>query len=150
MKKIILEMSFLALSLLTAIASLLGLILLPAPGEYLIITLIMGLGWTATCLVLIRDSSLKIIRSKMKHRRDKKCIELFISKIKEKYPKLYITYDYNEKDDEFEIWHNSHQLQFGTSGFVSFAGSLMVSILEDRDIYNYSFGYDYFKCTDPY
>lgn len=70
-------------------------------------------------------------------------VEQFIEIIKDKYPKLYVDYDYNLELDLIEIWHNDSDLQFNNHDFLCFAGKTIKDILFKNDIYNFYFGYDY-------
>lgn len=77
----------------------------------------------------------------------KKYIEQFIGIIKGKYNDLYVDYDYNSELDLFEIWHNDYELQFNNHEFLVFAGEMIKDILCKNNIYNFYFGYDYYKST---
>ncbi len=75
----------------------------------------------------------------------KETINIFINKIKEKYPDLDIFVDYDEEVNEYDIWHTDAKLQFGDSNFCKFVGGLMQEYLFSNGIYNFSFGYDHMK-----
>ena len=77
-----------------------------------------------------------------------KYIEEFISSIKKKYDKLVIGYDYDEEEDVYDIWHNSENLQYNDTDFLYFVGSLIKEKLYKNDIFNFSFGYDYYKSKE--
>ena len=73
-------------------------------------------------------------------------IQEFISKIKSKYGSAVdVQYEYNIKNKEYDIWHNNAQLQFESKEFQEFIGEQINTILFDNDVFDFSFGYDYFK-----
>ena len=75
-----------------------------------------------------------------------KYIVKFIGEIKTQYPELIIEYEYDEKEDQYKIWHTNREIQFGnTSDFLDCCGNLLRTILYNNNIYNFSFGYDYYK-----
>jgi hypothetical protein len=61
---------------------------------------------------------------------------------------LYISYDYDEYTDEFEIWHNNSNLEFDNEDFGDFVGGLIVDMFFEKGIFNLSWGYDYDKSKD--
>ena len=64
-------------------------------------------------------------------------------KIKEKYPDLYMGYSYDAKEDYYHIWHINSHLQYEDENFLDFIGSLIKECFYSKDIFNFSFGYDY-------
>lgn len=81
----------------------------------------------------------------MRTKKENQFVETFISQIKGKYKDIIINYEYNEELDEYDIWHNNKILQFESEDFLTFVGTLMKKILHSNDVFNFSFGYDYFK-----
>lgn len=79
------------------------------------------------------------------HIKGEEFIQEFIKVIKDKYPDLYINYDYDLESDWFEIWHNDFAIQFDDHEFLVFTGQMIKDILCRNNIYNFSFGYDYNK-----
>lgn len=77
-----------------------------------------------------------------------KYIEEFICSIKKKYDKLVIGYDYDKEEEVYDIWHNSENLQYNDTDFLCFVGSLIKEKLYKNDIFNFSFGYDYYKAKE--
>ena len=75
-------------------------------------------------------------------------IKEFIGKIKSYYPELYINFDYDKELDEYEIWHNDPQLEFQDNEFKKLVGKIAQDIFFDNNIYNFSFGYDYYKTKE--
>ena len=70
----------------------------------------------------------------------------FISKLKEKYGSLiYVEYKFNHDINEYEIWHNNSDLQFKDADFRTFVGQLIKELFYNNGIFDFSFGYDYFK-----
>ncbi len=75
-------------------------------------------------------------------------IKNFVDKIRLCYPKLYINFGYDGELDEYEIWHNDPQLEFQDSEFKKNIGQIAQDVLFDNNIYNFSFGYDYYKTKE--
>lgn len=69
----------------------------------------------------------------------------FKEKIKVKYPELYIGYSYNADEDYYHIWHTNSHLQFEDDDFLKLIGGLIRECFYSKDIYNFSFGYDYLE-----
>lgn len=75
-----------------------------------------------------------------------KYIIKFIEKLKTQYPELIIDYEYNEEEDQYKIWHTNREIQSSnTNNFLDYCGNLLRTILYNNNIYNFSFGYDYYK-----
>jgi len=75
-----------------------------------------------------------------------KYIIKFIEKIKIQYPELIIEYEYDENEDQYKIWHTNREIQSSnTNDFLDYCGNLLRTILYNNNIYNFSFGYDYYK-----
>ena len=75
-----------------------------------------------------------------------KYIIKFIEKIKIQYPELIIEYEYDEKEDQYKIWHTNREIQSSnTNDFLDYCGNSLRTILYNNNIYNFSFGYDYYK-----
>lgn len=72
-------------------------------------------------------------------------INKFMEVIKNNYPALYIDYEYDEENDEYLIWHNDMHLQFENNEFIKYVGNKAQDLLYGKDIYNFSFSYDYAK-----
>ncbi len=72
-------------------------------------------------------------------------IKLFISKLKEQYPSLYIDYTYDPEEDEYNIWHNDRDMEINDKHFKEYAACKAEQILFKNNIYNFYFGYDYYK-----
>ncbi|QXE18379.1 hypothetical protein [Clostridium sp. 001] len=81
----------------------------------------------------------------METRSHEDLIKVFIKSIKQKYSNIIIDYDYDEDEDIYDIWHNNETLQFENESFLDFVGSKMKEIFYNNDMFNFSFGYDYFK-----
>jgi len=83
--------------------------------------------------------------------RGEEFIQEFIRANKDKYPDLYIDYDYDLESDWFKIWHNDFQMRFVNWSinyeFSAFIGQMIKDILYKNNIYNFSFGYDCAKAT---
>ena len=77
-----------------------------------------------------------------------KLIEKLVNKINFYYPELYIDFSYDERLDEYEIWHNNPQLEFQDSEFKRIIGQIAQDILFDNNVYNFSFGYDHYKAKE--
>ena len=78
-------------------------------------------------------------------------IQKFISKIKSKYGAVIdIQYEYNLVNKEYDIWHNNAYLQFESKEFQEFIGEQIESNFFDNGVFNFSFGYDYFKTVQKY
>ncbi len=75
----------------------------------------------------------------------KSMIEQFIADIKTDYPDLYIDYDYDEENDEYEIWHNDPNLEYNDARFKRIVGIKAEKWLFDNDIFNFCFTYDHSK-----
>jgi hypothetical protein len=75
-----------------------------------------------------------------------KYIIKFIEKIKIQYPELIIEYEYDEKEDQYKIWHTNREIQSSNAiDFLDYCGNSLRTILYNNNIYNFSFGYDYYK-----
>jgi|WetSurMetagenome_2_1015567.scaffolds.fasta_scaffold423394_3 hypothetical protein len=72
-------------------------------------------------------------------------VNQFIEEIVKHYPTLEIHYSYDFIEDEYDIWHSDFNLQFNNKEFHEFAGKLMLEYFYKNGIYNFSFGYDYYK-----
>lgn len=66
-------------------------------------------------------------------------------KIKVTYPGLKIGYSYDAIEDYYHIWHTSLQLQFEDDDFSDFIGGLIRECFYSKDIFNFSFGYNYLE-----
>ena len=75
----------------------------------------------------------------------RKLIEKFIYEISQKYPSIKIGYDYNSDLDEYDIWHTDKNLEFKDKNFKLYVGEKADEFLFRNNIYNFSFGYDYYK-----
>ncbi len=75
-------------------------------------------------------------------------IEEFKGQIKDRYPGLYIDFDYDSDLDEYDIWHNDSDLEFKDDDFTEFVGRKAQELFYDNEIYNFSFGYDHFKTKE--
>lgn len=69
----------------------------------------------------------------------------FINTIKDRYSELHIDYEYDPELDEYDIWHNNAELEFHNEEFISYVGKIARDILFSNYIYNFSFGYDYYR-----
>lgn len=74
-----------------------------------------------------------------------KQINTFEKKIKEQYPDLHIGYTYDAKEDYYYIWHINSSLQYEDVDFLVFVGNLIKEYFYSKDIFNFSFGYDYLE-----
>lgn len=78
-------------------------------------------------------------------------IEL-INKFKDKilacYPELHIDFEYDSELDEYDIWHNNPELEFRDEKFMKLVGQVAQEVFFDNNIYNFSFGYDYYKAKE--
>lgn len=74
---------------------------------------------------------------------EKKLVEAFINKIKEKYTfkGFNLGYTYNEKEDLFLIWYNKKTLKTDVE-FNTFVNILIDNIFFENDMYNLYFYYD--------
>jgi len=72
-------------------------------------------------------------------------VQKFMSEIRRIYPNLYVAYDYDEENDQYEIWHNDPKLEFEDDEFQTIVGKLVDQFLFKNDIYNFYFGYDHKK-----
>jgi len=72
-------------------------------------------------------------------------INILKEKIKEKYPDLYMGYSYDANEDYYHIWHINSHLQYEDDHFLDFVGSLIKEHFYSKDIFNFSFGYDYME-----
>ncbi|MDF2880170.1 MAG: hypothetical protein K0R54_727 [Clostridiaceae bacterium] len=72
-------------------------------------------------------------------------IEIFISKLKNKYQEVNFGYVYNEESNIYDIWHDNYTLQFENLNFLKNVGLLIKDILYNNEIFNISFGYDFTK-----
>lgn len=79
--------------------------------------------------------------------RKDKVIRSFISRLATLYPNLQINFSYDEAADQFSIWHLDPDLQFNNKKFLENVGQLIQEILYSEDVFNFSFGYDYFKAN---
>lgn len=75
-------------------------------------------------------------------------IEKFIKQISEKYPSVYIDYEYDIEEDEYTIWHNDSELEFNNDSFSKFVGERAEELLFKNNIFNFSIGYDYDKALE--
>jgi len=75
-------------------------------------------------------------------------IREFITKLKELYPALSVDFEYDQENDQYSIWHLDPDLQFNNTQFLKDVGRLIKEELYSKDIFNFSFGYDYFKARD--
>lgn len=64
-------------------------------------------------------------------------INKFMEVIKNNYPALYIDYEYDEENDEYQIWHNDMHLQFENNEFIKYVGNKAQDFLYGKDIYNF-------------
>ena len=71
-------------------------------------------------------------------------IKKFKDRIIARYPELYVDFEYDSEQDEYDIWHNNPELEFNDEKFIKFVGEAAQEILFNNNIYNFSFGYDYF------
>jgi hypothetical protein len=74
-------------------------------------------------------------------------IDDFVTRIKDIYNDIFVKYHYSEETNEYEIWHNSEELQFHNPDFLETVGKLMIELLYNKGVFNFSFGYDYFNST---
>jgi hypothetical protein len=72
-------------------------------------------------------------------------IDIFKKEITTKYPDLYVGYTYDDNEDYYHIWHTNSHLQFEDDAFLSFVGNLIRECFYSKDIFNFSFGYDYLE-----
>ena len=72
-------------------------------------------------------------------------IAIFKKSINAKYPDLSIGYSYDSAEDYYHIWHTNRHLQFKDEEFRRFAGSLIKTCFYSKNIFNFSFGYDYLE-----
>jgi hypothetical protein len=72
----------------------------------------------------------------------------FISKISTEYPSIHIDYEYDSDENEYIIWHNDSKLEYDDPKFKSFVAKAARDYLFNNNIYNFSFGYDYFKSLE--
>jgi len=72
-------------------------------------------------------------------------IAIFIDKIKAKYPSLKIGYTFDADENYYYIWHTDAHLQFEDDTFPVFIGGLLKEYFYSKDIFNFSFGYDYWE-----
>ena len=75
-------------------------------------------------------------------------IKEFSSEIKKKYPNLYIEVNYDSEEDLYEVWHDNADLEYKNIQFKELVGLKAQEILFDNDIFNFYFGYDYFKTLE--
>lgn len=75
-------------------------------------------------------------------------IKKFKDRIIARYPELYVDFEYDVELDEYDIWHNSPELEFNSEKFIKFVGEAAQEILFNNNIYNFSFGYDYFRAKE--
>lgn len=72
-------------------------------------------------------------------------IDIFKKEITARYPDLYVGYSYDDNEDYYHIWHTNSHLQFEDDDFLSFVGNLIRDCFYSKDIFNFSFGYDYLE-----
>lgn len=72
-------------------------------------------------------------------------IKSFIQAIKEKYPNLNIGHEYEEEEDQYDIWHTDKDLHFHNDDFIEFAGLSIRKYFFDEHVFNISFGYNHQK-----
>jgi hypothetical protein len=72
----------------------------------------------------------------------------FKDKITACYPELYIDFEYDSELDEYDIWHNNPELEFKDDKFIKLVGEVAREIFFNNNIYNFSFGYDYYKSKE--
>lgn len=75
-------------------------------------------------------------------------IKEFISQILTRYPNLHIAYSYDDELDEYDIWHNSPELEFNDEDFSKYVGQQADGLLFKNGIYNFSFGYNHYKSKE--
>lgn len=75
-------------------------------------------------------------------------IKKFKDKVIAHYPELYIDFEYDSELDEYDIWHNDPELEFKDEKFKKFIGKTAQEVFFDNNIYNFSFGYDYYKAQE--
>lgn len=68
-------------------------------------------------------------------------IKIIIEQIKERYPDIYVGYEYLEKDDVYEIWYNKEELNTDES-FQEFVGKLIYEQLFSKNIFNFFIDYN--------
>lgn len=71
-------------------------------------------------------------------------INEIVTKIREKYEKLYVSYEYDESENHYEIWYNNKELD-SDEAFQLFIGELIYDYLLPKKIFNVSFYYNYEK-----
>ena len=75
-------------------------------------------------------------------------IKKFKDKVAAHYPELYIDFEYDSELNEYDIWHNDPELEFKDEKFKKFIGKTAQEVFFDNNIYNFSFGYDYYKAQE--
>lgn len=75
-------------------------------------------------------------------------IKEFISQVLEGYPSLHVDYSYDNELDEYDIWHNNHELEFDSEDFLQYVGKKADELLFQNKIYNFSFGYNHSKARE--
>jgi hypothetical protein len=70
-----------------------------------------------------------------------KIIDKVIKIIRDKYPEIYIDYDYLEDSNTYEIWFNKIELREDLK-FQSFIGRLIKEYLHPNSIYNFYIDYN--------
>ncbi len=83
----------------------------------------------------------------MKDEKTVALIKKVISRIKEKY-NIFITYDYNEEDDLYEIWHNRENLEYHDEEFDTYVSKILDKYLFSEGYPNVYFTYDYYKSQE--
>lgn len=74
-----------------------------------------------------------------------KQVRTFMTTLQKEYPQLKIKHKHDEEEDFHYIIHNNSEFLFDNEGFPSFAGRLIKTLFYNKDIYNVSFGYDYYE-----
>lgn len=68
---------------------------------------------------------------------------VFISKIKEKYPSIQISYIFDEENQMNIFYHNNEKLAYETPSFQAFIGHTIREVFFLKGIYNVTCSYNY-------
>ncbi|HHY59393.1 MAG TPA: hypothetical protein GX504_02140 [Clostridia bacterium] len=72
-------------------------------------------------------------------------IEKFIQEIQKRWADIDIRYEYDAKDDIWDMWHHHAELEYQDLEFQRLAGNLIRTIFYDQGIFNISFGYKHVR-----
>jgi len=76
-----------------------------------------------------------------------KLIEKSVKEMKDFFPDIYFSYDYDEKSNSYEIWHNSKESRQNVR-FKEYVGRIISENLFDEGVFNFYVDYNEEKSNE--